>query len=212
MVAGATAELNDGSIPLGTPGWFHYRNMGLFVPAGQRLTLETRTRTCGRNLIGTHTRDTAEHTARYLSVFAEHGRNPQDASYEAMLVLGATPDATAALVAAPVIVRADGELGAIAYRAADGSAGQAVFFGAGRSDVGSMDRAGVLSWKLDRGQLSVAAFTAHKGAVRIRLPIGVTTGPAPSGPGGVSSADGATDIEYESDGRNMRIWAIETSR
>jgi len=213
---GGELGLADGEAPRHSPGYLHYRNVGIIWPE-QDLLVRTETRSGTWDEVRLHlVRDPARYTARYLSIFAEHGVNPTGAAYEATLALGVSAAETAELAAAPRVVRARGDASVVAYRTADGSAGQAVFFAAGSSAVGDMDRPGALAWQVRDGSLELAVYSAHEGPVRVSVPFGpcavAEAEPAGRGVLVIGSDSTRTVLEYVSDGQLMARGTFKKAR
>ncbi|MCD4823680.1 MAG: hypothetical protein K8S55_03670 [Phycisphaerae bacterium] len=165
----------DGTNVLKNTKSFYYRNIGVLFPSRNPTSLKIETRTKNHFWINQQPqyRDKPELTRQFFSLQVNHGVNPTDGKYAAVILPAwKLADVVAAAKTSPVkIVRNNKDIQAVKY--ADGSCAAGVFFKAGNCKIGGLSRSGYLAWKKDGGKISAAVFMSQAGKVTVTLPFAI---------------------------------------
>ena len=194
----------DGTTSLGNIKSFFYRNVGvLLVGPGASLKIETRTKKPFWINQQPQYRDEPELTRQFFSLQVNHGVNPSKGEYAAVILPACNlADVVKAAENPPVrVVQNDKHIHAVEH--ADGTCAAGVFFEAGDSEMGGLDRPGYLAWKKHKEKISIALFMSEAGKVTVELPFAIDTGKLPASVKCGSSGGGRSTITVTADARTQ---------
>ncbi|MCD4825884.1 MAG: hypothetical protein K8S55_14930 [Phycisphaerae bacterium] len=191
---GGKKTFADGTVALKNTGSFFYRNTGVLFPDRNSTSLKTETRTKSSLWINKLYGDKVQYTRQFFSLQVNHGVNPTDGKYAAIILPAwKLADVVAAAKTPPVkIVRNDKNIQAVKYT--DGSCAAGVFYKAGDCKIGGLSRPGYLAWKKDKEKASIALFMCEAGKVTVTLPFAIDKTKLPKSVKWISSGGGSSII------------------
>lgn len=194
----------DGTVSLKENKTFYHRNIGVLLSsADASLKIETRTKKHSWiNQLPKYS-EKPEVTRQFFSLRVNHGVNPTDGKYAAMILPAwKRDDVVKAAGHPPVrIIQNDKDIQAVVNN--DGSCAGAVFYKAGMCKVGGLSRPGYLAWKKTDKGFEAAIFMCKPGEVTVKLPFEIDKGNLPASVKCTHSGGGHSIITLTSGSRTQ---------
>ncbi|MCD4825994.1 MAG: hypothetical protein K8S55_15500, partial [Phycisphaerae bacterium] len=196
----------DGTTSLKGIKSFYYRNTGVLL-AGTDVSLKIETRTKTHRWIMQNKKfpkdGTVKYTRQFFSLQANHGVNPTDGKYAAVILPAwKQADVNEAAKNPPVkIVRNGKDVQAVVN--SDGSCAGGVFYRAGDCKIGGLSRPGYLAWKKNDKGFAVAIFMCKPGEVTVKLPFAIDKNKLPASAKCINSGKSGSTITITATARKQ---------